>query len=259
MTLLGYEIWQSRYGGAPIIGHRRPREWRSVHDRRNPATRVSVSVPDSAVATVVSGAWNRRCQSGPADARSVRPSYRGTDLPAARAEMQTIAATIAEANPESHKGLQLAVTTLSDSVIVTRRDGGIFSTLMGAVGIVLLIACANVASLLLARSTHRSREIAVRTSLGATRWRILRQLLVECGLIALMASALGAWLSIFGARQISRAFGVYEVGAPGGAMMPYWVDLSFNGPAWIFLGAVVLFTSLAAGVVPAWHLLNQRQ
>lgn len=254
VTMLSYEIWQSRYGGEPIIGH-------AVRVNGSPSTIIGVMPPGFAFPFQTQLWQLLSAAPGVGDAARERRTLSvfgrladGTDLPAARAEMQTIAATIATSHPDSHKGLQLAVMTLSDSVIYTRRDGTILATLMGAVTLVLLIACANVASLLLARSTHRSREIAVRTALGASRWRIIRQLLVECGLIALMASALGVWLSVFGARQISRAFGVFEVDAPGGAVMPYWVDLSFNAIAWTFLGAVALFTSLAAGLVPAWHL-----
>jgi putative ABC transport system permease protein len=256
VTMLSYDVWQSRYGGEPIIGH-------AVRVNGVPSTIVGVMPPGFAFPFQTQIWQPLSAAPGVGDAGRDRRMLgvfgrlaEGVDLPAARAEMQTIAAAIAEAYPESHKGLQLAVMTLSDSVIHTRRDGSILATLMGAVAIVLLIACANVASLLLARATHRSREIAVRTSLGATRWRIVRQLLVECALIAVMAAAFGVWLSVFGARQISRAFGVYEVGAPGGAMMPYWVDLSFDGVAWLFLGAVALFVSLAAGLVPAWHLFR---
>jgi putative ABC transport system permease protein len=254
VTMLGYDIWQTRYGGEPVLGH-------AIRVNGAPSTIIGV-MPPGFLFPFQTQMWQPLSAApGIGDANRDRrllgvlgrlsPS---SDLVGARAEMQTIAATIAEAHPPSHKGLQLVVTTLSDSVIYARRDGKILATLMGAVGIVLLIACANVASLLLARSTHRSREIAVRTSLGATRWRIVRQLVVECALIAVMASVLGAWLSIFGARQISRAFGVYEVGAPGGTMMPYWVDLSFNGFAWTFLCVMALVTSLATGLVPAWHL-----
>ncbi|MDP2322189.1 MAG: ABC transporter permease [Acidobacteriota bacterium] len=254
VAMLSYEIWQSRYGGEPVIG-------RAVRVNGAPSTIVGIMPPGFAF-PFMTQLWEPLSaapgiETAGRDRRMLGVFGRlaaTSDLPAARAEMEAIAATIAETHADTQEGLQLSVMTLSDSVIYTRRDGTILATLMGAVAIVLLIACANVASLLLARSVHRSREIAVRTSLGATRWRILRQLLVECGLIALMASALGVWLSVFGAREISRAFGVYEVGAPGGAVMPYWVDLSFNGLAWMFLGGVALLTSLAAGLVPAWHL-----
>lgn len=254
VAMLSYEIWQSRYGGEPVIG-------RAVRVNGAPSTIIGIMPPGFAF-PFMTQLWQPLSaapgiETAGRDRRMLGVFGRlaaTSDLPAARAEMETIAATIAETNTDSQKGLQLSVMTLSDSVIYTRRDGTILATLMASVAIVLLIACANVASLLLARSVHRSREIAVRTSLGATRWRILRQLLVECGLIALMASTLGLWLSVFGARQISRAFGIYEVGAPGGAVMPYWVDLSFNGLAWMFLGGVALFTSLAAGLLPAWHL-----
>lgn len=254
VTLLSYEIWQSRYGGEPIVG-------RGIRVNGSPSTVIGV-MPKGFAFPMLAQAWQplpalSGFDSAGRNRRMLGVFGRlteGTDLPAARAEMETISAAIARANPDTHKDLRLSVMTLSDSTIVTRRDAGILATLMGAVAIVLLIACANVASLLLARSTHRSREVAIRASLGATRWRVIRQQLIECGLIALMASALGVWLSILGARQIAQAFGVYEAGAPGGAVMPYWVDLSFNTAAWMFLGAVALFASLAAGLVPAWHL-----
>lgn len=254
VAMLSYDLWQSRYGGEAVVGH-------AVRVNGAPSTIIGVMPPGFAF-PFQTQLWQPLSSApGAGDARRDRRMLSvvgrladGVDLPAARAEMQTVAATIAEAHPDSHHELRLSVMSLSDSVIYTRRDGSILATLMGAVAIVLLMACANVASLLLARSTHRLREMAIRSSLGASRWRLIRQLLVECGLIALMATAVGVWLSIFGAREISRAFGVYEVGAPGGTVMPYWVDLSLNGLAWLFLGAVALFTGLAAGLVPAWHL-----
>jgi predicted permease len=255
VTIVSYDVWQTRYGGQPIVGH-------AVRVNGLPSTIIGVMPPEFAFPfqTQVWQPLSALPGAGAAgrDRRTLGVFGRlanGIDLPAARAEMQTIAATIAQEHPDTNKGLQVSLMTLSDSIIYTRRDaGGILATLMGAVSIVLLIACANVASLLLARSAHRSREIAVRTSLGATRWRIVRQLMIECSLIAGLAAAVGLWLSIFGAREIARAFGVYEVGAPGGTVMPYWVDLSADSASWMFLGAAALFTSLAAGLVPAWHL-----
>ena len=118
--------------------------------------------------------------------------------------------------------------------------------------LVLLIACANLANLLLARSASRQREIAIRASLGATRWRIVRQLLIECALLAVMAGALGLALSYYGVRQIAVAFSPLEVGVPiSMATTPYWLDLSMNGSIYVFVGALCLFATLAFGLVPA--------
>jgi putative ABC transport system permease protein len=126
---------------------------------------------------------------------------------------------------------------------------------MAFVLLVLFIACANVANLLLARSASRSREMAIRASLGATRFRIARQLLLECGLLAIAAAALGVVLSIYGIQYLGRAFGVRELGAPPtSAVMPYWVDLSMNELVFFFAAGLSMLTTVLAGLAPAVHV-----
>jgi predicted permease len=125
---------------------------------------------------------------------------------------------------------------------------------LAAVALVLLVACANLANLLLARSATRSREVAIRIALGATRWRVVRQLLVECLLIALLAGIGGALLSLYGARAIAVGFDVIEATAPSAAARPFWVDLSLDGLTLAFVGLLCVFATLACGLVPALHL-----
>jgi putative ABC transport system permease protein len=117
---------------------------------------------------------------------------------------------------------------------------------------VLLIAWANVASLLLARSMARSREIAIRAAVGATRWRIVRQLLIECLLLAVLAATVGAVLSHYGADLLATGFDPIEPGMPNAR--PYWVDLSMDGSSYLFIALVCLVTTIGFGLGPALHL-----
>ena len=96
------------------------------------------------------------------------------------------------------------VSTVKQSYLATGA-GALLLTLLGGAAVVLLIACANVTNLLLARSWHRSREIGIRLAMGASRWRVVRQLLIECTLIAGGGALVGGYLSLFGIAAISRA------------------------------------------------------
>jgi putative ABC transport system permease protein len=111
---------------------------------------------------------------------------------------------------------------------------------------VLLIACANVANLLLARSAQRAREVGVRVSLGATRWRIVRQLLVESVLLALVSGVLGLVLTVAGTRWFDAA--TQDVGKP------YWIRFTIDGSVFAFFAAVCLATGVVFGLAPALHI-----
>ena len=102
--------------------------------------------------------------------------------------------------------------------------------LMIAVGFVLMVGCINVANLSLARSAGRARELAIRVSLGATRWRIVRQLLAESGVLALAAGALGVGFTLVGVWLFENAV--------TGITFPYYVRWTIDGRVGVFLGAV---------------------
>lgn len=253
VAIIGDSVWRGRYGGeTAVIG-------RVVRINDLPSTIVGVMPPGFAFPMTVQIWAPLSQQPGVATAtRSMRNLSvfgrlaGGADLVRARAELDGLVTRQARDFPETNKDFTARVLRMKDARMAGTAP--FFTMLFGAVVFVLFIACANVASLLLARSAQRSREIAVRSSLGATRWRIIRQLLVECGVIGVLAGALGLVLSIYGANAMSVAFNVTEISAPDQAVKPDWVNLGMDGIAWVFLGGLSLLASLGTGLVPSWHL-----
>ncbi len=255
VVMLAYDVWQSRYGGEPsVIGQ-------TIRVNSEVATVIGV-MPQGFKYPVVAQLWQPLSSAASVSrsnraTRAVSVSGRlapGASIGRAQADLDAIAAQIAQAHPATNKDLRVRVMTLHESYSPGDVAWRVLGTLMGAVTFVLLIACANVASLLLARSTHRSREIAIRASLGASRWRIVRQLLIECLLISVLAAMVGFSLSRYLASIMSNAFNIFDAGAPGGVVRPFWADISVDTLTMTFLGALCLFASIAVGLIPSWHL-----
>jgi len=254
VVIISYGVWQGLYGGdAAVIG-------RYVRINDVPSTIVGVMPPRFGF-PAFQDLWQPLAllpglDMARRDVRRLSVFGRLTDaadLPRARAEIDTIVAQLAREYPDTNKDTMPSVMLMRDRLALP-STWPILVTLMVAVGFVLLVACANVASLLLARSVNRSREIAIRASLGATRWRIVRQLLIECMLIATLAGALGLLLSVYGVTLLGVAFDAIEIAAPAQSNTPYWVDLSMNWLVFLFVGALCLVTGLAFGLVPALHI-----
>jgi putative ABC transport system permease protein len=171
----------------------------------------------------------------------------GVSLQAAKARLDVSAVAYRAKFPNGFgKDESFDATTLRDSLVQNAKQS--IWVLAGAVGFVLLIACANVANLLLARAEVRKRELAIRACLGAGRLRIIRQLLTESLLLAAAGSVVGLALGVVGIRALLsvNTAGLPRVGTDGDLVSLDWRVLMFTA-------LIALMTSLIFGIIPAWH------
>ena len=246
VVILGYSLWKTRYAADPhVLG-------RSLRIDGKPATIIGV-MPDAMQFPSNTELWTPLVPATPdLEARSSRYVQvfgrlrKAATRTQAQTELNGIAARLAAAYPDTNKEYR----TVSIETFNERFNGGkirsVFLAMMGAVGFVLLIACANVANLLLARSTHRSREIAVRIALGATRWRVIRQLLIESILLGFMGGAIGLLLALVGVRLFDAA--VADSGKP------YWIVFSMDYVVFGYLAAICVVTGIMFGLAPALQI-----
>jgi predicted permease len=242
VVILGYTVWKNRYGSDPgILG-------RTIKVNDVACTVIGV-MPEGMQFPSSADIWRPFVptpeHTTKRDARSLGVFGRlapGATRATAQAELTTIAARLQQQHPETNKDIGAAVMTFNE-----RFNGGpikvIFLALMGAVAFVLLIACANVANLMLARSSHRAREVAVRLALGASRARVVRQLLVESTLLACLGGLLGLSLSYVGIRLFAAS--VADTGKP------YWIQFTMDGWVFAFMALVCLGTGVLFGLAPA--------
>ncbi|HSR40852.1 MAG TPA: ABC transporter permease, partial [Longimicrobiales bacterium] len=167
----------------------------------------------------------------------------GATLEAARAASARIAANLTEAHPETNTGKTFAVEGLQDRIVGSVRRG--LWLVLGAVGVVLLIACANVANLLLVRASSRTGEVAVRAALGASRGRLSVQVLVESAVLAAAGGVAGLAVAFGGVELLRRV-------SPG--TIPRIDEVGIDGTVLLFTGGLVVVTTVLFGLSPALHL-----
>jgi predicted permease len=239
VAVLSYGLWQNRFGGDPaVIG-----------------AKVVISGDNTTIVGVMPSGFEFPQQVQlwypyPLEASAERRDNRylnvigrlkpGITVEQAQADINTINERLAQSHFETNAGWSTRVSNLRESLVGGLRTS--LLVLLGAVAMVLLIACANVANLLLARVTARQKEIAVRTALGASRWRIVRQLLTESLLLSIIGGIVGFGLSVWLTQLLI---------AVSPANSPRFEEIGIDKRVFLFTLGITLLTGLVFGVAPA--------
>jgi putative ABC transport system permease protein len=243
VVVLSHGLWMDRFGGdRNVIGR-----MVSINGERHEIIGV---MPASFMSGLATNArlW-RPMRLNPANpARSLAVFHtigrlkRGVSLPQARASLDLLAKRLEREHPETDTGKGINPVPLQEQKVGNAKPA--LFMLLGAVGFVLLIACVNIANLLLARASGRLREIAVRRALGADRMRIVRQLLTESIVLSVFGGAAGVLLGVWGVSALKAI-------APDGT--PRIDEVSIDRTVLLFAAALSLATGIIFGLVPAWH------
>jgi putative ABC transport system permease protein len=248
VIILGHGLWQRRFGGDPnVVG-------KSVLLNGRPYNIVGVMGPDfrPLPSSLVSpeGQFYRPVAENyddeDRDARHLRAIARlkpGVTIDQAQGELSVIAQRLEQAHPLTNRGYGVAVVSITDEII-----GSIRPTLVmvfGAVVFVLLVACANVANLLLARATVRHKEITIRSAIGAGRGQLIRQLLTESLLLALLGGGLGLLIATWGTSVVAAA---------GSKINPMFQDIHMDRRCLAFTVGVSILTGFIFGLAPALQI-----
>lgn len=248
VIVLGQGLWQRRFGSDPnIVGktvhlNGRPYNVVGVMDADFRPLPSSLVAPEGQFYRPVAEAYDNSQRS----ARHLRAIARlkpGVTVEQARAEVEIIARRLEEQHPETNKHTGAHVVSITDEIV-----GGIRPTLLlvfGAVIFVLLVACANVANLLLARSTVRHKEITIRTAIGAARTQLIRQLLTESLVLAFLGGGLGLLLAFWGTELVVKA---------GSPINPMFQNIRVDLGVLAFTFGISIITGLIFGLAPALQI-----
>ncbi len=245
VTVLTYGLWQRRFGGDPnIVGQ-------ALTINGESYTVVGVLPASFQFALRNADLWQPY---QPTQAQLTRRFMHGTNLigrlkpdvsPAqAQSELSVISKRIEQEHNQSHAGTSVKLVPLQEQFVGQVRP--ILLVLLAAVGFVLLIACANVASLLLTRSLSRQKEVAIRAALGANRWRVVRQLLTESILLSLVGGAVGLLIAYWGVDALVATLPDSQLNA-----LPFLKSLRLDSNILAFSFGLSLLTGLVFGLAPA--------
>lgn len=242
VIILGYEVWQEKFGGSPeVIG---------TAVQTNGRTRTIVGVaPEGFKFPIEADMWIPLEVNPVEHDRADGPQYpgfgrlnAGVSLDRAAADLATIGMRLEQEYPEANQGFAPIVEPFTKFVIGDELHALLFTMLGAALG-VLLIGCANVANLLFARAAVREKEVAVRSAIGAKRKQIVRQLLVEVGVLSAIGGAIGVLLGLGGVAWFNRAVATNPP--------PFWMSFDMDGRVLLFAVAVSGLAAVAAGLFPA--------
>jgi putative ABC transport system permease protein len=242
-VVLSYKFWQTHYAADPgVVG-------KSINFDGEPYTIVGVmgpkmTKPDQAQVWTPLGLTPKEASvRGEHHFLSIARLKPGATLSQAQAEMNAISERLEAAYPEDDKGWGAFVHSLREETVGEIRPALLM--MLGAVAFVLLIACANVANLILARTFARRKEIAIRSAVGASRARIVQQLLSESLVISVCGGALGLLGAHFGIELLTKVFA---------DELPRMGEIGLNGPVLAFTFALSVATGILSGLLPAWTM-----
>jgi putative ABC transport system permease protein len=250
VTILGYEIWQRDFGGDPkIVGQ-------AVRINGRAATVVGV-MPQNFKFPISEQLWVPYYNEFPLKPRGdleggrVGPAIMGrlksgVSLDQVNAEFVGLAKRLATDNPKTNGQLVSAnVQPLLNTFTGPQLRQTVYA-MLGAVILVLLIACVNVMNMQFGRAALRAKELAIRGALGATRWRLVRQMLTESLLLAVFGAIAGLLMAHWAVDLLIRATNALPF------PLPYWVSFTIDAPVLTFTVIITLLATVASGLVPAW-------